>query len=201
MDYLNDFIIFENGIEDNEDNNNMSMTAISDIYGPYTLIVKKICDKYEQIVKDYDEKFQEKNIKFCGILVDCVDFIHFKINQLIRSKEENLKKFEQETYYKSFNRFDVVLNNIQNFIDRISDYGIVRNFFDVELVKKCFYDIINDLKLVCKGLQFNDMTDLIFQQIKENDESLDNHFNETWSLYKGFQEVFKKKKNFFFLFL
>ncbi|CAJ0761730.1 11174_t:CDS:2 [Entrophospora sp. SA101] len=150
-------------------------------------VILEVCNKCERILKYYDS-FQDKSIKFCGILVDCVDFMHFNINHLTRSKEENLEKFKQATFYQSFNRFEIVLNSIEKFIYRISDYGIVRNFYDLEHVKKNFYEIVDDLELVCKGLQFNNMTIFIFQQIKENKESLDNHFNEIWKLCMDFQK-------------
>ncbi|CAJ0636883.1 7186_t:CDS:2 [Entrophospora sp. SA101] len=185
--YLNDFVILEGGDSEDEEDSNNNMTAISDIFGPYTSIIKKVCNKCERILKYYDS-FQDKSIKFCGILVDCVDFMHFNINHLTRSKEENLEKFKQATFYQSFNRFEIVLNSIEKFIYRISDYGIVRNFYDLEHVKKNFYEIVDDLELVCKGLQFNNMTIFIFQQIKENKESLDNHFNEIWKLCMDFQK-------------
>nr|CAG8598349.1 11503_t:CDS:2 [Entrophospora candida] len=150
-------------------------------------VILEVCNKCERILKYYDS-FQDKSIKFCGILVDCVDFMHFNIKHLTRSKEENLEKFKQATFYQSFNRFEIVLNSIEKFIYRISDYGIVRNFYDLEHVKKNFYEIVDDLELVCKGLQFNNMTIFIFQQIKENKESLDNHFSEIWKLCMDFQK-------------
>ncbi|CAJ0753952.1 6680_t:CDS:10 [Entrophospora sp. SA101] len=149
MGYLNNFVILEGDSEGDEDSNN-NMTAISDIFGPYTSIIKKVCNKCERILEYYDN-FQDKNIKFCGILVD---FMHFNIKHLTRSKEENLENFKQATFYQSFNRFEIALNSIEKFIYGISDYGIVRNFMILSMLRK----------------------------------SLDNHFNEIWTLCMDFQK-------------
>ncbi|CAJ0637791.1 6599_t:CDS:2 [Entrophospora sp. SA101] len=129
MGYLNNFVILEGDSEGDEDSNN-NMTAISDIFGPYTSIIKKVCNKCERILEYYDN-FQDKNIKFCGILVD---FMHFNIKHLTRSKEENLENFKQATFYQSFNRFEIALNSIEKFIYGISDYGIVRNFMILSIL-------------------------------------------------------------------
>ncbi|CAJ0745948.1 23429_t:CDS:2 [Entrophospora sp. SA101] len=39
--YLNDFVILEGGDSEDEEDSNNNMTAISDIFGPYTSIIKK----------------------------------------------------------------------------------------------------------------------------------------------------------------
>ncbi|CAJ0899989.1 14216_t:CDS:2 [Entrophospora sp. SA101] len=129
------------------------LSTIENSFSNYLPIIGIISSLCERIIKSYETV--KDNKKICGVLIDRVELTHLAVKQLVRAKEENEENFREESYFKAFNRLQKVLENIENFIKNMSNYGAFKHFVNAEHCKKCFEDYCDDLDKVCADLQFN----------------------------------------------
>ncbi|CAJ0832273.1 14871_t:CDS:2, partial [Entrophospora sp. SA101] len=158
---------------------NGSLLALSagNAFSNYAPVVGAICGLCEMIIKLYDTIKENKVIS--RALINRVELAHVAVKQMEREKEENEENFRKESYFKAFNRLEVVLKNIETFIKDISNYGGFRKFINADHIKKCYNDLVRNLEGACADLQFNVILSS-YHTMREQDNNTEGYFAKIW---------------------
>ncbi|CAB4473014.1 kinase-like protein [Rhizophagus irregularis] len=122
------------------------------IFAPYIPLIDKATDLIIKIVKIYETAEYNKNI--CEALVNRVKLTENAIDTLQRRKQKNVDIFNDEVYYKAFNRFIYVLEEIEKFAAEISKIRGLKKYTQADFVKNKFQKLTNDYDVAMKDLHF-----------------------------------------------
>src|ERR1043166_5137265 len=109
------------------------------------LLICEIIDIYETA---------EYNQNICETLVGRVKLAENAIDTLKRRRQKNENKFRDNEYYKAFNRFIYVLEEIKEFTADISNIHGFRKFAEAYFVKEKFQKLTNSYDVAMKDLHF-----------------------------------------------
>ncbi|CAG8573589.1 5704_t:CDS:2 [Rhizophagus irregularis] len=145
------------------------------IFAPYIPLIDKATDLIIKIVKIYETAEYNKNI--CEALVNRVKLTENAIDTLQRRKQKNVDIFNDEVYYKAFNRFIYVLEEIEKFAAEISNIRGLKKYTQADFVKNKFQKLTNDYDVAMKDLHFT-MAVASEEQRKIEEEALKDDLDE-----------------------
>ncbi|PKY45723.1 hypothetical protein RhiirA4_443920 [Rhizophagus irregularis] len=145
------------------------------IFAPYIPLIDKATDLIIKIVKIYETAEYNKNI--CEALVNRVKLTENAIDTLQRRKQKNVDIFNDEVYYKAFNRFIYVLEEIEKFAAEISKIRGLKKYTQADFVKNKFQKLTNDYDVAMKDLHFT-MAVASEEQRKIEEEALKDDLDE-----------------------
>ncbi|CAG8649536.1 970_t:CDS:2 [Ambispora leptoticha] len=117
---------------------------------PFIPLLGAITIVIDEIIKVYEAA--QYNKKICNALMDRVEAAQIAVKALQRRQKENEKKFRNQAYYESFNRFLQVLEKIKKFIKDVSQLKGFRKFSQANSVKDRFNDLITEFDQVVSDL-------------------------------------------------
>ncbi|CAG8574921.1 8807_t:CDS:2 [Ambispora gerdemannii] len=117
---------------------------------PFIPLLAAVTLVIDEIVKTYEAA--QYNKKICNALMDRVEAAQLAVKALQRRQKENEKKFRNQAYYESFNRFLQVLKKIKKFIQDVSQLQGYRKFTQANSVKDKFNGLITEFEQVGRDL-------------------------------------------------
>ncbi|CAJ0876161.1 8324_t:CDS:2, partial [Entrophospora sp. SA101] len=105
-----------------------------------------------EIIKVYENA--QYNKKICNAFIDHVEAAQSSVKYLQRKKEENLKIFQNETYYKNFVRFTEVLRQVKIFLEQVTRLLGYKRFLNTNNVKEKFESLAKEFDSVMYDLHF-----------------------------------------------
>ncbi|PKK77531.1 kinase-like protein [Rhizophagus irregularis] len=136
------------------DTSNFALEAVSNIgeaVGPYLPLITAVASLTQQIVKAYESA--QYNKKSCAALIERVQSAEAAVQVLNRHKQENEKKFRNQSYYYNFERFVAILREIKGFIQDVTHLSGYRKFISSVHIKERFQQLITDFDSVVADLQ------------------------------------------------
>ncbi|CAG8641155.1 10507_t:CDS:2, partial [Racocetra fulgida] len=106
-----------------------------------------------KISKAYEDA--EYNRKTCRILTDRADDVLTAVKILFRRRDEEVDKFLDDYYVKSFIKLHRVLRDIKEFISNVSQLKGLSKFVSAEDIRKRCIVLINELESSCVDLNLN----------------------------------------------
>ncbi|RGB31473.1 kinase-like domain-containing protein [Rhizophagus diaphanus] len=119
---------------------------------PYLPLITTALNLINKVTDIYTTAEYNKNI--CEALVSRVKLTENAINTLQRRKQRNEDKFRNDDYYKAFNRFIYILEDIKSFAEDISTIHCFRKYTEAYLIKESFQKLTNDYDVAMKDLHF-----------------------------------------------
>jgi hypothetical protein len=125
---------------------------VTEAVAPFLPLAGLVATLTKEILEAYDNV--QYNKKTCGALVNRVEAAETAIKALMRQKEENLKNFQDQNYYNTFQRFVNCLKQIKKLFDDISQLPKFKKFVSSANIRerfekniKEFNNCSNDLNL------------------------------------------------------
>ncbi|UZO08194.1 uncharacterized protein OCT59_028456 [Rhizophagus irregularis] len=146
-----------------------TIRAAGEAISPYMPLIKVATDLVEKIIDIYKTAEYNKNI--CETLVGRVKLTENAIETLQRRKQRNEDKLCDDEYYKAFNRFIYVLEEIKEFAADITNIHGFRKYTNAYSVKEKFQKLTHDYDIAMKDLHFT-MAIANEEQKKIDDEAL-----------------------------
>ncbi|RHZ44605.1 hypothetical protein Glove_718g66 [Diversispora epigaea] len=131
---------------------NGALTIGGEIAGPFVPWLENAKKIIEEITKIFGNA--QYNQKTCKVLVKRVNAISDVIEKLNTQKEENEKKFRDQSYFNAFVRFVRILKEIKEFIQDVSQLKGQRKYAHGSAIKDRCKDLINKFNDCCLDIQF-----------------------------------------------
>ncbi|GBB95587.1 hypothetical protein RclHR1_02570021 [Rhizophagus clarus] len=174
------------------------MESTVGVFGPYVPLITKATDLIISIVKVYETAEYNKNI--CEALVNRVKLTENAINTLQRRKQKNEEMFNDDVYYRAFNRFIYVLEGIENFVLEISNIYGFKKYTQADFIKTKFQKLTNDYDVAMKDLHFT-MAVANEEQRKIEEEALKDDLGEMGNyLKKMHNDILENKDKIDFIY-
>ncbi|CAG8612060.1 36960_t:CDS:2, partial [Racocetra persica] len=94
------------------------------------------------------------NQKICLALIDRVEIAQQATRSLERQQMEYEELFKKQDYYNAWIRFIVVLENINKFVNEVTQLSNLQKFLAANAVKEAFDKNIKKFEEVCRDLNF-----------------------------------------------
>ncbi|CAG8592791.1 15049_t:CDS:1, partial [Rhizophagus irregularis] len=137
------------------DTSKFALEAVSNVgeaVGPYLPLITAVAALTQQIVKAY-ESAQYNTKKSCAALIERVQSAEVAVQALNKRKQENERKFRNQSYYFNFERFVAILREIKGFIQDVTHLTGYRKFISSVHIKERFQQLITDFDSVVADLQ------------------------------------------------
>ncbi|CAG8577694.1 12740_t:CDS:2 [Funneliformis caledonium] len=125
---------------------------IADTMGPFLPLIGTATMIISEMITIYKEAKSNKNI--VSALYDRTRLAEFAIDTLQRRRKLLGKDFKNQEWYKAFNRFVYVLEEIKIFSKEVSTLHGCKKYFKTNSVKERFETLTNDYDQVMKDLNF-----------------------------------------------
>jgi len=102
-------------------------------------------------MKDYESA--QYNKKSCAVLIQRVQAAEVAVQALNRRKVENEKKFRDQAYYISFEKFVAILREIKGFIQDVTHLSGYRKFISSGAIRERFQQLIQEFDGVVGDLE------------------------------------------------
>ncbi|CAJ0885847.1 16794_t:CDS:10 [Entrophospora sp. SA101] len=126
--------------------------AVGEAVKPFVPLIGIVTVLVGEIIKVYENA--QYNKKICNAFLDRVEAAQSSVKYLQRRKEENLKTFQDETYYKNFLRFTEVLRQVKAFLEQVTQLHGYKRFLNAGSVKDKFESLAKDFDSVMSDLHF-----------------------------------------------
>ncbi|GBC04009.1 hypothetical protein RclHR1_05460012, partial [Rhizophagus clarus] len=128
-----------------------AVSNIGEAVGPYLPLITAVASLTQQIEKAYESA--QYNKKSCAALIQRVQAAEVAVKALNRRKQENEKKFRNQSYYYSFERFVAILKDIKGFVQDVTHLSGYRKFISSIHIQDRFRQLITDFDSVVGDLQ------------------------------------------------
>ncbi|CAG8437797.1 9683_t:CDS:2 [Scutellospora calospora] len=151
---------------------------VIDIVAPYIPLFDIATKLIKEIIDIHDAAQYNKHI--CARLMDRVIDAQGAIEKLKRTKKINEEKFKDERFYKTFQRFTNILDDIKEFEIKLSKMGSFKKNIEANLIRDKFINLTKEFD--------STMNDLSFSLMIENEEK---RRKDAESLKEDFEEMEK----------
>ena len=115
---------------------------VTEAVAPFLPFVAAVTALTKEIVEAYENV--QYNKKTCSALVNRVEAADTSIKALIRQKEDNFQKFQEQHYFKTFVKFVNCLKQIKKLFDDISQLPKFKKFLSSEIIRERFEENIKE---------------------------------------------------------
>ncbi|CAG8722855.1 10568_t:CDS:2, partial [Acaulospora morrowiae] len=129
------------------------MSNAADAIKPFLPFIDIITGVSRAVLITYESS--QYNRRTCAALLTRVEIAECAVKSLIRQKEERLKDFRSQNFYKSFVRFTRVMEKIQKFVENISQLSKFRRFISNISIKENLSAILYDFDACSNDLQLS----------------------------------------------
>ncbi|POG68525.1 hypothetical protein GLOIN_2v1636286, partial [Rhizophagus irregularis DAOM 181602=DAOM 197198] len=119
-----------------------AIVTVAEAVAPFLPLAALVATLTKEIVEAYENV--QYNKKTCSALVNRVEAAETSIKALMRQKEENLKNFRDQNYYKTFIRFTNCLKQIKKLFDDISQLPKFKKFVSSASIRERFEKSIKE---------------------------------------------------------
>ncbi|CAJ0832249.1 16145_t:CDS:2, partial [Entrophospora sp. SA101] len=128
------------------------VSAVSEAVKPFIPLISIVTILAGEIIQVYENA--QYNKKICNVFIDRVEAAQLSVKALQRRKEENVKAFQDEIYYKNFVRFTEVLRKVKDFLESISQLHGYKKYLHANNVKEKFKSLTKEFDGVMNDLHF-----------------------------------------------
>ncbi|RIA89380.1 kinase-like domain-containing protein [Glomus cerebriforme] len=131
----------------------IKLTAIpKDAITPFIPLIELAAAAIIEIMNIFQTSQYNKRI--CNSLLDRARLAEIAIDQLLRRRNENEKKFKNQLWYNAFHRFVIILDKIKTFGEKISQLRGIKSFLKVNNISETFNNLMTEYDTVMKDLDF-----------------------------------------------
>src|ERR1043165_7612667 len=123
-----------------------TLTRLGQAVGPYLPLITTVTTITAQTVKAYE--CAQYNKKSCAALIQRVQAAEVAVQALNRRKQENERKFREQSYYISFEKFVAILREIKGFIQDVTHLSGYRKFISSNTIKISFSNYFKNLMIL-----------------------------------------------------
>ncbi|CAG8737122.1 5246_t:CDS:2, partial [Racocetra fulgida] len=146
-----------------------------DAVAPYIPLFDAATKLIKEIIDLHDAAQYNKNT--CARLMERVIDANGAIEKLKRTKKINEKKFNDQNFYNTFQRFTNILIKIKAFEEDLAKMGNFRKTFEASMIKEKFIALTGEFDATMRDLNFSMMIDNE-EQRKKDFESLEEDHDE-----------------------
>ncbi|CAG8492772.1 5937_t:CDS:2, partial [Cetraspora pellucida] len=157
-----------------------------DAVAPYIPLFDVATKLIKEIIELHDAAQYNRNT--CARLMERVIDANGAIEKLKRTKKINEKKFNDQNFYNTFQRFTNTLTKIKIFEEELSKMGNFRKTFEASIIKEKFVSLTGEFDSTMKDLNFI-MTIDNEEQRKKDVESLEEDHAEIIKLINYTKET------------
>ncbi|KAF0530139.1 kinase-like protein [Gigaspora margarita] len=161
----------------------------AEIIGSYIPLIHSVTHLVTEIYQLYENA--ECNKEICSIMMERAKTAEFAMN-MMKDKKENEKYYQQKEYYVAFKKFEICLNKIKHFTDKVSKLKDYKKFFNATKVKNEYEKLTAEYDSCMRDLHFT--IAIANERAREDDsKKVDETLTHIENYLEKFTHVFEDK--------
>ncbi|RIB28495.1 kinase-like domain-containing protein [Gigaspora rosea] len=161
----------------------------AEIIGSYIPLIHSVTTLVTEIYQLYENA--ECNKEICSIMMERAKTAEFAMN-MMKDKKENEKYYRQKEYYVAFKKFEICLNKIKHFTDKVSKLKDYKKFFNATKVKNEYEKLTAEYDTCMRDLHFT--IAIANERAREDDsKKVDETLTHIENYLEKFTHVFEDK--------